>query len=240
MSRDRAALVFAWFVVAVVLSGCTSGFAAYAQAPEYLVDGSDDFAFDDASIAESFAKDDQLRFPVRMAITGVEHNIWGTFRDVETHDFEQAFARADETFSDVMPLPEFLDQQGGRRDMRSLRRAAARTRADALLVYQQHVTVDEERNAWSFLNVTVVGLLVVPTVDLEMRIETRAALVDVRHGLVYTTVRDVREASKTATSAGAEDSAKEMKRDLRAESFEAIRESLEEKIARLKERAEAP
>ena len=68
--------------------------------------------------------------------------------------------------------------------------------------------------------------------------DTRAALVDVRNGLVYTTARDARSAEGMAPSATLDNAAREVKQRLRRESFEALRASLTAKVERL--RPEAP
>lgn len=241
MLRDRAATAALWILIALPFTGCASVKEAYARDAASRIEVEETFTFDDETIEADFAKKEQLRFPARLAVTGLERNPWGAFADASSFDFESTLAASTTIFSDVLPLPAFV-QSGVRActDMERLRKTAARVRADAVLLYEQRVDLNEETNAWRVLNLTVVGLWVAPSVDMEARIETRAALIDVRNGVIYTTLRDVRSGTASATSAGAGDRAQELKQDLRNESFAALRESLEGKIARMQERAEAP
>src|SRR5262245_47624046 len=117
----RAALLVA--VSAWVLAGCSSLADAYERDLGLAVQGPI-LAFDDPSIAESFAKSGQVRFPARLAIAGVESNRYGRFDDPSRSETVAAFAQDAAHWSEVVALPGFL--AGEERTAESLRRAAAR------------------------------------------------------------------------------------------------------------------
>lgn len=90
------------------------------------------------------------------------------------------------------------------------------------------------------MNLTIIGAYIVPGLSYELTMETRAALVDVRNGVIYAVVRDTRSARETAPTGTADDRAKETKRRLRTESFDALATSLRDKIDRNVALREAP
>jgi hypothetical protein len=229
----------ALFVVAAAASlaaGCASATAACERAPELAVEEGG-FRFDGSDVERSFSCAEQAVFPMRLAVAGLESNRFGTFEDARVADFEKALDADRERFSDVLPLGGFLSG-GGRccRDVASLRAAAARTHADAILLYEQRVDVDQCRTPLAILNLTLVGCWIVPSVSFDVALDTRAALVDVRNGVVYATLHDVRTGSDSSPSALVDSSARDLKARLRGEAFAALRESLGEKITRMRER----
>ncbi len=223
----------AWVVLALLATGCTSVSAAYERGA--AVESPVGFRFDESGIEQSFQRKEQLRFPARVAVWGIERNPYGTFSDGKVIEFERALAADGALVSEVLPIPPFLARKGG--DADALRKAAALAHADAILLYEQEVRMEESVGAFRFLNLTIVGAWVVPSTPFEIRIETWAALVDVRNGVVYTTLHDSRGVEGNAPSAVADDRAKEAKTALRGEAFAALAEELSAKLAKRKDGA---
>jgi hypothetical protein len=231
------------FAVAAVLvlagAGCSSVEAAYLREEGLAVDVQGGFRFDDAAIEESFRMPDQLVFPMRIAVYGLESNRYGHFEDARTGDLGKALEGSREHFSDVLPLPDFLI--GGRsRDVETLRKAAARAHADVLLLYEQEVDLDTSTSPLLLLNLAVLPCWLVPTTPFEVDLDTSAALVDVRNGVVYATARDRRTGDGVAPSASTDAWAKDVKAALREEAFSSLRDSLKGKLDRLRESKPAP
>jgi hypothetical protein len=206
---------------ALACGGCASASAVYRDAgPAEERIG---FRFDDASVAESFARAEQIRLPARLAVHGIERNPRGTFADSRRAEFEKALEGDAGLCAEVLPLPRFLTEDGRARDVDGLRRAAARGRADLLLLYEQEVLVEEEtRSPLVILNLTVIGAWLVPAAPYRVRLETWAAVVDVRNGVIYAALHDARERRTSAPTATLDDHARETRGALRSEAFAAL------------------
>lgn len=222
-----------WVPAVLVISGCASVDAAYERAA--AVDARGGFKFDESGIEQSFQRVEQLRFPARIAVWGIERNPYGTFSDGKVIDLEKALAADETLFSEVLPIPRFLSERGG--DVDALRKAAALAHADVLFLYEQEVGMEQRADLLRILNLTIVGAWVIPSTPYEIRIETWAALVDVRNGVIYLTLHDSRKAEGNAPSAVADDRAKETKSTLRGEVFRSLAEELAKKLAKKKDAA---
>jgi hypothetical protein len=228
--RGIPGLVAAMLLAASASAGCASVEAAYERSERVETRG---FQFDDPTIEQSFARADQLRLPARVAVYGFERNRFGTYSDGKGAQFEKALEADDAHFSEVLPIPKFLAQEGRARDVETLRRSAAKAHADTILLYEQEVEMDQSTSPLVLLNLTIVGAWVIPTVSYETRLETTAALVDVRNGVIYATLHDERRGVGTSPSALAADAAKETKARLREEAFKEMAASLKQKLDRL-------
>lgn len=217
----------------LLAAGCTSVSAAYERGAPVEARGG--FKFDESGIEQSFQRVEQLRFPARIAVWGIERNPYGTFSDGKVIELERTLAADGALFSEVLPIPRFLSPGGG--DVDSLRKAAALAHADVILLYEQEVHMDENPNFLRILNLTIVGAWVIPSTPYEIRIETWAALVDVRNGVIYTTLHDSRTGEGNAPSAVADEWAKETKTALRGEAFRSLAEELAKKLAKKKDAA---
>jgi hypothetical protein len=241
-----SARLFVAIAVSVALAaGCASPSGAYLDADDRRVGPAEaawGVSFDDASIQDAFQLPEQLAVPLKLATVGIERNPYGVYLDREADELDQRLAKDRVTFRDVVPLVDFLfsGRERGTLDLDRIRRVAARAHAEALLIYDQKIRVESSYNPLCLLNLTIVGAYVVPGLSYELTMETRAALVDVRNGVIYAVVRDSRSAREMAPTGTADDCAKETKRRLRQESFDALATSLRDKIDRNLARRETP
>lgn len=242
MKTSHAALLL--LAGSAPLAGCASASRAYQSASERAISEPghrEGIRFDDASVEEQFARSAQIPIPMKLALVGVERNPYGVFSDVDTAAFEKSLAAEPLLVRDVVPLFELLVAQQSRTfDVDLLRRAAARAHADVLLVYEQKVDVHEGPNLLAILNLTIVGNFIFPGLSYDLTLETRAAVVDVRSGVVYTAVSDVRGGHGTAPYASAGDHARATKARLRQEAFTALQAALKDKLARYAAHGLAP
>lgn len=224
-------------LAAGAILGCSPAAAAFVRQEGLAVarEEGKGISFDDATIEEAFRRAEQLAFPMRLAVVGLERNPYGVFEDIETDELEKALLEDRDLYRDVLPLFDFLPPPSEKTlDAGAIRRAAARLHADAVLLYDQRVTVEQGMNPLALLNLTGVGYYLLPASSFEIRTDTRVRLLDVRNGVVYTTLRDVRQAQRTVATGRAEDRAKEEKRRLRREAFASVREGLKAKLARFR------
>ena len=234
------------FMAAVILAtaGCASARGAYECAEDRRVAAAGGVAgirFDDADIERSFRLAEQLNPPLKLAVVGVERNEYGVFQDVESQELEHALAQERGVVRDVLPIFDGLAGPPGQcMELERLRRAAARAHADAILLYDQRVTIRDTFTPLRIFNLTLIGAWVFPTSAYEMTMDTRVAVIDVRNGVVFTTVRDVRTEDHLAPSATRDEHARDAKRDLRRKAFDAVRTALREKIENAQAQAPAP
>jgi hypothetical protein len=241
----RAGMTVSLLSAIALAAGCASPSGAYMDADDRRMgpaDSSWGISFDDASIQDAFQLPEQLAVPLKLATVGIERNPYGVYLDREADELDQRLAKDRVTFRDVVPLVDFLfsGRERGTLDLDRIRRVAARAHAEALLIYDQKVRVESSYNLLCLLNLTIVGAYVVPGLSYELTMETRAALVDVRNGVIYAVVRDTRSVRELAPTGTADNCAKEAKRRLRQESFDALATSLRDKIDRNLAQKEAP
>lgn len=98
-------------------------------------------------------------------------------------------------FASVDFLPEVLLPAGGPPDLKTVRIAAARAQADAILVYSTEAGYESKPNDWSLLYLTLLGAFVVPGTDDTSMAVSKAVLLDVPSGYIYFVTEDYGTAS---------------------------------------------
>jgi hypothetical protein len=225
-------------ILAAAAAGCSSVTGAYENDAARAVQIKGGFRFEGKGIEESFKLREQAVLPMRIAVYGLDTNPCGGFEDLRVGDLDRLLEPDREDFSEVLPLPGFL--AGPRTlDVDTLRQAAAVAHADVLLLYEQSTTYDESRSALAILNLLILPAWLVPTTPYTIEMDTRAALVDVRNGLVYLTLHDFRRDENHAPSALVADRARERREEVRAAAFETLAAQMREKLARLRVRSTA-
>jgi len=179
-------------LIAVLLAGCASprGFDRGALAgmarPETP-------AVTDDEIARVLATRPQLRTPFRLAVLfrpAPEIRRWGEgFRPWRwsSDDREALLSRlaplvGPAGLQEVVPV---VDGVASGDDLKSIRLAAARHGADAVLVVSGAGQVDRYNNGWSALYVTLVGAFFVPGTEADGLFLANATLWDVRNEYLY-------------------------------------------------------
>jgi hypothetical protein len=207
--------------------GCTS-YASARLAPDEAVRPAQ--VFGEIEKAE-FAKDVQAKVPSDLVVAEVFAKP-SSNRDVKTDkrsvQLVQALGKGSGTFSDVAPL--FTDRVAG---FEALRAAAASHHADLMLVAEMSERVADRTGVLAALNLLVVPCFVVPTQTNDLALHVRAAVVDVRNGLVYATFEDHREERVHATAVGEKDAVEEGFDRLYAASLEGLRTRVDERLRKL-------
>ena len=216
---------------AVVLLA-TTGCGTYASA-RLVPDGETDEPLQVFGVIEGqeFAKKVQVKIPSDLVVAEVSQR-WNADRDVKTDkrsvQLVGALAKESKTFSDVSPL--FV---GGAPELAKLRAAAAAQHADLMLVTQMSERVEDRSGLLGVLNLLVVPCWLVPTKTDDLTLHVRAAVVDVRNGLVYATYEDHREERVHSPTARRRDAVDEAFDRLYAESLDGLKTRVDERLHKL-------
>jgi hypothetical protein len=93
-------------------------------------------------------------------------------------------------FRSVSFLPEILLPEGTLVDLKTVRIAAARAQADAVLIYSTEAGYESKPNDWAALYLTVLGVAFVPGTDATSMAVSQAVLLDVSSGYIYFVTED--------------------------------------------------
>jgi hypothetical protein len=173
-----------------------------------------------------------VRLPAKLAVAEVGAAPWGERSKVterrRVHLVER-LAEDAESFSDVVSL----HGPGASRtaDLEMLRGLAAQHQADLMLLVSRQETVEEGHNAWAALKILVLPLWLAPSEENELQVTVRMAVMDVRNGLIYTTVDQMSEGVVTSTWAGEEELTEFALENLFAETVHEMSGKLAEKLA---------
>jgi hypothetical protein len=93
-------------------------------------------------------------------------------------------------FLSVDFLPEILLPSGAPADLKTVRIAAARAQADAILVYSTEAGYERKPNDWALLYATLIGAFIAPGTDQTSMAVSKAVLLDVPTGYIYFVTED--------------------------------------------------
>ena len=153
----------------------------------------------DAAIREIAAIEPDLQFPARIGlarigpygdlvtIPGAELEIWS--------DLARAYGPEIGEFVPVSPLTaSMVSEPDGQARNRTgavidhIRKGAARQHIDYVLVYETGVTRHDKANGLALADLTIIGMFVLPSRDVEVEASASGILLDVRNGYPYATV----------------------------------------------------
>ena len=198
--RRRAAFVIV--LLGVLLTGCAKGFnrgqmdsALRASSPRYTSSG--------LSVEEIEKLQPQVKLPIRLAVApplfadrrwsrSDQLDSWSPGESSEIESWEQRL-RSEGVVREVVLLPPLLVEACKSDDpgcvTRARRAAAARLQADALLVLNVATDVDEYVNPASILDLTLVGLWVIPGHHVDALTIIEGAMIDNRNEYLYVLAR---------------------------------------------------
>jgi hypothetical protein len=175
--------------LALVLTGCASakGFHREEMREAMKEAGQEELQVTDTGIAEALSKKAQLPKPFRVAVYFKGKNYNDLYWRWTADDKQKLFTIQEEIakfgeISAVMPLSQELIEK---EDIASLRLAAARQGADALLVVNGIAEEDHYSNKWALSYMLVAPALFVPGEELDVLFLARASLWDVRNEFLY-------------------------------------------------------
>jgi len=211
----------------------SAGCASYASA---RLDDSDAAARTPEVFGEieklEFGKSVQVTLPAELVVADVvgrvsgDHERTSDRRGVELTD---ALAADKATFADVEPL--FTEPGTGGLD--ALRAAASRHHAQLLIVTSMTEQVKDANGVLPLLQLLIVPCFLVPTQTDDLVLHLRAAVIDVRNGLVYATFEDHRRERVHATLAGEKDAVEDAFDRLYADSLAKMKSRVAERLKTL-------
>lgn len=178
-------------LAAVSAAGCSATFNREAMTADLAQE--QPIVFDDADILRIEQAKPQLQFPFRLAVlppTMFNQAGWGQAGETEGQRREvQAWGeklRREGIVSDLIIIPEILAGQiRSRNSVKEIRVAAARLQADAVLILRSTTEVDGYLNPLSVLDLTIVGMFLVPGHHKDALTIVEGMLVDNRNQYVY-------------------------------------------------------
>lgn len=171
-----------------------------------------------------FGKQSQVRLPARLAVADVS----GYDEDRRRVETIAALAKDTSTWTDVTSVFSLSGENV--RKFADLRAAAARQQSDLMLVSQRTERTVVDTNALGIFKILILPMLFLPTEEVKTTVGVRAAVVDVRNGLVYTTFDSHLERETTTTAAGAKSQGREFADALFTETAAEMREVLARKL----------
>lgn len=171
-----------------------------------------------------FAKQVQVRLPAKLAVTDVS----GTDQDRRRTQTIEALSKDTSTWSDVSSV--FAMQGEPFHRFEDIRVAASRQQSDLMLVAQRTETSVRSSNWMGIFKILLVPMLFLPTEDVKTTVAVRAAVIDVRNGLVYTTFDAHREREQSAALAAWSGVGRDDRDALFGETAAEMREALARKL----------
>ena len=182
--KTFAAIVF----LGVTAVGCSAAFPREAMQRELMEDRQ--IVFDDEDVLKIEQLRPQIQFPIRLAVVPparVSPRYWQEGSAKGEHEELMALGdqlKKDGIVSSFTVIPQIL-LQGSDQSLKAIRLAAARMGADAVLILRSVTDVDSYVNPLSVLNVTIVGLWVVPGHHTEALTMVEGMVIDNRNQFLY-------------------------------------------------------
>lgn len=179
---------------ATMAAGCSASFNRDAMTQSIQED--QPLVFDDADILRVEQARPQLQFPIRLAVIppSLFHR-FATYGEPQATEGERKAIQAwgDQLreagiVSDLIIIPPLLTSMTPSRSqgfIKDIRLAAARVQADAVLVLRSTTTVDSTVNPLCVLDLTIVGMFLVPGHHKEALSIVEGILLDNRNQYVY-------------------------------------------------------
>ena len=119
---------------------------------------------------------------------------WIDLRKATSEEMKTALEETG-VFEEVDFLPDLLLPPGGPADLKTLRIAAARAQADGVLIYSTEAGYEYHPNAFALLYVTILGAWISPGSEAGSTAVSKAALLDVKSGYIYSVLETYGEES---------------------------------------------
>ncbi len=181
-----------------------------------------------------FSKQSNLELPAKVAVadTGTSYTYGAHLRDRRQIALVRALEEDSETFTDVVSLSGGGERYALTKDaLEQLRAEASQFQADLLIVARRRETITYDSNALRVFNLLLLPMLFLPTESDDIEMSVRLAAIDVRNGLIYTTVDDLRTAHVSASVSGEDAAIDEAVDALYAEMIADMRGRLATKLA---------
>ncbi len=214
-----------------VFAGCASGFNRGELQKQIGVINP---KFDDAEIKEAYNKKAALPKPFKLGIyfKAPQNEQWRWSEQDKAYVTEELVKelKADGLITDVFPITASVVTDD---DLKSLRLAAAKHQADALLIVGGGAQVDRYINNWGWTYALIAPAFFVPGSKADTLFMANASLWDVRNEFLYLTAEAESTKSRTYVAAfGKQD--KELITDAKSEAMSGLKSELKKMIKGVK------
>lgn len=152
----------------------------------------------DADVRRIASIEPQLEFPARIGLARVGRGGLEAIPGDEALIWQAALQGIGDSYGEFVPVspliasmvsspaPAGTDRAGA--IIADIRRGAARQHLDYALIYEVGSSSREKSNAVSLADLTIVGMFVIPTRNIDVEASASGLLVDVRNGYPYATL----------------------------------------------------
>jgi len=179
-------------LLGVAALGCSAGFDR--QTMNAQMEAEQPLVFDDADVLRVEQARPQLQFPIRLAVVPptMFMNRYGSGERRDTEGQRKEIMAWGEKLrdagivSDLFIIPDILMNQTRNQDyIKTIRVAAARLQADAVLILRSSTDVDSYANVLGVLDLTIVGMFVIPAHQKDALTIVEGMVIDNRNQYVY-------------------------------------------------------
>ncbi len=199
---------------ALALAACAHT-TQYTSGADYLARYNDSPAYQsssavDADIRDIAAVEPDFRFPARIGLARLQHRNLTTVPQDEAEYWAEFSEKMGRRYGDLIPISPLVTSmvvgprthQNPGEIVNDIRKGAARQHLDYVLIYEVGSQDDRTSNALRITDLTVLGLFVMPSRDVEIKSTASAILVDVRNGYPYGTATSFADKAGASTFAG--------------------------------------
>ena len=238
-------------VAALALSACATT-NQYTSGQDYLARYNSNSAYTgqtklnsnpaiDAEIREIAAIEPNLRFPARIGLARIEHGqLIGVPQD-EAGYWRDAAEELGHGFGQFIPVSPLVAEMVGtnephykRNVVNHIRRGAARQHLDYVIAYEVNHKSDSQRNGLQIADLSILGLFVLPSRDVDVQSTASAILMDVRNGYPYLTGSTFADKSGISTLVGRGDKKDKLKDASRIVAVDKIADEFAQGLKELK------
>jgi len=188
---------FCLFSIVMLLNGCSANKEIVKELDQSLAPAKQ-YSQGALSLEEIAKLKPQITPPIKIAVTQPGNSRYGSnewnLTELQEIDSWQAGLKSSGFASELVVIPSSLGSSCVRTlkndcDTQTYRLAAARLHADAVLVIERAEKIDSYLNPLSILNITIVGMWIVPAHHRDSYSLFQAYLVDTANGYIYGTAR---------------------------------------------------
>jgi len=214
---SRHPFIISFILSAAMLAGCsqhaqlTSGanyLSRYPTTPAATTSSID------MEIRDIAAIEPDLYFPARIGLARIQDGRLISIPGDEAEDWAEMTNELGGGFGEVIPVspliaamvnPPTMREMPARSVVNQIRRGAARQHLDYVLIYEVTDLSGSEKNALSLADLSILGLFMLPSRDVEVKASATAMMIDVRNGYPYGTASAFAEKDALATAYGTRD-----------------------------------
>ena len=238
-------------VTALALSACATT-TQYTSGQDYLARYNSNSAYTgqtklnsnpaiDAEIREIAAIEPNLRFPARIGLARIEHGqLIGVPQD-EAGYWRDAAEELGHGFGQFIPVSPLVAEMVGtnephykRNVVNHIRRGAARQHLDYVIAYEVNHKSESQKNELGIADLSILGLFVLPSRNVDVQSTASAILMDVRNGYPYLTGSTFADKSGISTLVGRSDKKDRLKDASRIVAVDKISDEFAQGLKELK------